>query len=61
KKSSGSAVLEGLEIDGRIVMIYSPEGLNDTSNVQGCCCCGGNEVKNSQEVNVNVITYSLTH
>ena len=61
KKSSGTAVLEGLEIDGRIVLIYSSEGLNDTSSVEGCCCCGGNEVKNSQEINVNVFTYSLTH
>ncbi len=61
-KSSGSASLEGLEVDGRIVMIYSQEGLNDTGNAgKGCCCCGGNEVQNSQEVNVNVITYALTH
>jgi len=62
KKSSGSATLEGLEIDGRIVLIYSPEGLNDTANAGGgCCCCGGNEVRNSQEINVNVLTYALTH
>jgi len=62
KKSQGTASLEGLEIDGRIVLIYSPEGLNDTGNAGGgCCCCGGNEVRNSQEINVNVLTYSLTH
>lgn len=62
KKSQGTAALEGLEIDGRIVLIYSPEGLNDTGNAGGgCCCCGGNEVRNSQEINVNVLTYSLTH
>jgi hypothetical protein len=62
KKSQGTARLEGLEIDGRIVMIYSPEGLNDTGNAGGgCCCCGGNEVQNSQEINVNVFTYALTH
>jgi len=61
KKSKGSAVLEGLVIDDRIVLVYSSDGLNDTANVQGCCCCGGNEIKNSQEVNVNVFTYSLTH
>ena len=42
------ATLEGLEIDGRIVLIYSPEGLNDTANAGGgCCCCGGNEIRNS--------------
>jgi hypothetical protein len=61
KKSAGTAQLEGLEIDGRIALVYSPEGLNDTANVPGCCCCGGNEVRNSEEVNVNVLTYSLTH
>ena len=62
KKSSGTAQLEGLEIDGRIVLVYSDEGLNDTANAGGgCCCCGGNEIKNSQEVNVNIFTYSLTH
>jgi len=62
KKSNGTATLEGLELDGRIVMIYSPEGLNDTANAGGgCCCCGGNEIRNSQEINVNVLTYALTH
>lgn len=62
KKSSGEGVLEGLEMDGRIVLVYSSEGLNDTANAGGgCCCCGGNEIKNSQEVNVNIFTYSVTH
>lgn len=62
KKDKGKPVIYGLEIDGRIVLVYSKEGLNDTANAGGgCCCCGGNEVKNSQEVNVNVFTYSLTH
>jgi hypothetical protein len=62
RKSSGSATLQGLELDGRIVVIYSPEGLNDTANAgRGCCCCGGNEIANSREINVNIITYALTH
>jgi hypothetical protein len=60
-KDGGSTLLEGLEIDGRIVAIYSPEGLNDTPNVKGCCCCGGNEIKNCQELNVNIFIYALTH
>jgi hypothetical protein len=64
-KKPGAAFLEGLEIDGKIVLIYSPEGLNDTANAssQGkqCCCCGGNEISNSQEINVNIFTYALTH
>ena len=67
-KKGGSTQLEGLEIDGKIVLIYSPEGLNDTANAGGngssgaqCCCCGGNEIKNSQEINANIFTYALTH
>jgi hypothetical protein len=60
-KSGGTAFLEGLVIDDKIVMIYSPEGLNDTPEVKGCCCCGGNEVRNCREINVNIFTYALTH
>lgn len=65
-KKGGSAALEGLEIDGKIVLVYSAEGLNDTANAskkggKKCCCCGGNEVKNSQQINVNIFTYALTH
>lgn len=65
-KKGGTTQLEGLEIEGKIVLIYSPEGLNDTGNAgrdggRQCCCCGGNEIKNSQEINVNIFTYALTH
>ena len=65
-KKRGTTRLEGLEIEGKIVLIYSPEGLNDTGNAgqdggRKCCCCGGNEIKNSQEINVNIFTYALTH
>jgi hypothetical protein len=65
-KKGGTTQLEGLEIEGKIVLIYSPEGLNDTGNAgkdggRQCCCCGGNEVKNSHEINVNIFTYALTH
>jgi hypothetical protein len=60
--SGGDAYLEGLEIDGKIVLIYSHEGLNDTANSgPGCCCCGGNEVQNSRQVNANLLAYALTH
>jgi hypothetical protein len=65
-KKGGTTQIEGLEIEGKIVLIYSPEGLNDTGNAgqdggRKCCCCGGNEIKNSQEINVNIFTYALTH
>ena len=57
----GRAQLEGLELGGKIVMIYSPEGLNDTAHMTGCCCCGGNEIQNSVQVNVNILAYALLH
>ena len=60
-KNGGTTLLEGLEVEGRIVLIYSSEGLNDVANVQGCCCCGGNEIRNAKEVNTNIIAYALTH
>jgi Domain of unknown function (DUF4159) len=65
-KKGGTTRLEGLAIEDKIVLIYSPEGLNDTANAgrnggRQCCCCGGNEVKNSHEINVNIFTYALTH
>jgi len=54
--------LRAMEIDGRVVMIWSPDGLNDTANAgPNCCCCGGNEVKSARNLNVNILAYALTH
>ncbi len=53
------AHLEGVTIGGKLVVVYSPDGLNDTTTMYGCCCCGGNEIKNSQQVNSNIIVYAL--
>jgi len=53
------AHLFGLTIGGKIVLIYSPDGLNDTATMHGCCCCGGNEIHNSQKVNANILAYAL--
>ncbi len=60
-KGSGEAHLEGLMLDGRLVAVYSKEGLNDTAHTEGCCCCGGNEIQNSLAVNVNILVYALLH
>lgn len=63
-KSGGPRLphLEALQIDGRVVMIWSPDGLNDTANAgPECCCCGGNEVKSARKLNVNILAYALTH
>jgi len=59
RKTGGTTLVEGLEIDGRLVMIYSTEGLNDARNAKGCCCCGGNQIRESEEVNVNILIHSL--
>ena len=55
------AALEGLELNGRLVLIYSKEGLNDVEHATGCCCCGGNELSNPVRVNVNVFTYAVVY
>lgn len=55
------ARLEGIESDGKLVAIYSPHGLNDTAHTEGCCCCGGNEIENSLQVNVNILVYALMY
>ena len=61
-KRASKPFLEGLEIDGKIVLVYSHEGLNDTANAgPGCCCCGGNEIKNARKINANLLVYALTH
>jgi hypothetical protein len=60
-KNGGTTLLEGLELGGKVVLIYSSEGLNDVASVQGCCCCGGNEIRNAKELNTNIIAYALTH
>ncbi|QQE11260.1 DUF4159 domain-containing protein [Planctomycetota bacterium] len=54
--------LHGLEVDGKVVLIWSPDGLNDTANAgANCCCCGGNEIKSARILNVNILAYALTH
>ncbi|MBC8040162.1 MAG: DUF4159 domain-containing protein [Opitutaceae bacterium] len=60
-KNRNTALLEGLEVNGRLVMIHSKEGLNDVGNAKGCCCCGGNEILQSASVNVNILTYVLLY
>ena len=54
--------LAGGEQRGRLAVVFSPEGLNDTAHAGGgCCCCGGNEVRNAPQVNANILLYALTH
>lgn len=53
--------IEGVSIGGRIGVLFSNDGLNDTKHTQGCCCCGGNEILNAEAINVNILAYSLTY
>ena len=53
--------LVGVSIGGRLGVVYSQDGLNDTGHTTGCCCCGGNELSNAIEINVNILAYALTY
>ena len=60
-KSSGESKIRGVTLNGKLVVAYSTDGLNDTSHTEGCCCCGGNEIRNSLELNANILAYALLH
>jgi hypothetical protein len=53
--------LVGVSIGGRLGVVYSQDGLNDTPHSTGCCCCGGDELQNAIDINVNVLAYALTY
>ena len=59
--SGPETLLKGFTRNGKIVVVYSAEGLNDSSHAEGCCCCGGNEIQNSMEINANILAYALLH
>lgn len=58
-KRPTSGYLEGVESGGKLVIIYSADGLNDSSNSRNCCCCGGSELENALEINANILAYAL--
>ena len=53
--------LEGISIGSRLGVLYSVDGLNDTAHTSGCCCCGGNEITNDEQINVNILAYALLY
>jgi hypothetical protein len=61
EKHGKTVMLEGLEINGRLVLVYSKEGLNDVEYAKGCCCCGGNEIEKPGAVNVNIFAYAVLY
>ena len=61
RRPGGRAPIQALLVEGRVRVLYSPLGLNDTGNAGGdCCCCGGSEIKNARMINVNALGYALT-
>ncbi len=62
RRNTGGPAVLGMPIDGRLRLVFSPIGLNDTGNAGGgCCCCGGNEIRNARLINANLLAYALTH
>ena len=57
----GTPPIEGIHVGGRLGVLYSRDGLNDTAHTQGCCCCGGNEIRNAEQINVNILAYALSY
>lgn len=53
--------LEGVSLGTRLGVLYSQDGLNDTAHTHGCCCCGGNEIAESEQINLNVLAYALVY
>jgi len=56
---ASGAVLESYTVKGRVVLVFSSDGLNDTAHAENCCCCGGDEIDKAEFINVNVLAYSL--
>jgi hypothetical protein len=58
-KKGAHVMVEGLFLDGRLALVHSPEGLNDVGHAAGCCCCGGNEISQCANVNVNLLAFAI--
>ncbi len=37
-KSGKTSTLQGITRNGKLVVCYTPDGLNDTTHTEGCCC-----------------------
>lgn len=57
--NSKNSKLEGVTYNNKLVIVYSADGLNDSSNSTGCCCCGGSELQNALKINANILAYAL--
>lgn len=60
QKAGGDPHLLGMHVDGRLALVYSPNGLSATAELaRECCCCGGDELANARPVLVNLLTWVL--
>lgn len=54
--------IQGLTLNNRLAVVYSPIGVNDAANMGAdCCCCGANEIRNARQVNANILVYAASH
>lgn len=63
-RRGAAARILGIEHDNRVAVLYSPQGLNDTRNVDTarpgeCCCCGGDELVGAKYINAAALVYAL--
>lgn len=61
RSGPNGAILEAYSLRGRIVLVFSSDGLNDTAHAENCCCCGGDEIDRAEFINVDVLAYALLH
>ena len=56
-----AAKLEAISYHGRVVALFSANGLNDSPHAVNCCCCGGDEIEKAEFINVNALAYALLY
>ena len=58
---TSAAKLEAILYHGRVVALFSANGLNDSPHAVNCCCCGGDEIEKAEFINVNALAYSVIY
>ena len=56
-----AAKLEAISYCGRVVALFSANGLNDSPHAVNCCCCGGDEIEKAEFININALAYALLY
>lgn len=58
---TSAAKLEAISYHGRVVALFSANGLNDSPHAINCCCCGGDEIEKAEFINANALAYALLY